>query len=113
MPDQATIARIEVQIEVHYDHPIRGEHSPHSSDSKAKKASYTARMARWDAELDALTAALRAARATPEASIDRVFPNDIANADAAARFEFAKQRQLEGVLRSCGVSLRTKMEAQR
>ena len=105
MLNQATIARIEAQIEAHYDHPIRGECSPHSSDSKAKKASYAARMARWNAELDTLTAALRAAKVTPEAAAGRVFPNDITNAEAADRFEFAKQRQLEGVLRSCrGIS---------
>lgn len=102
MFDQTAIARIEAQIEAHYDHPIRGECSPHSSDSKAKKASYAARMARWNAELDTLTAALRAAKVSPEATQDRVFPADLANAEAAARFEFAKQRQLEGVLRSCG-----------
>lgn len=102
MTNQVAILRIEAQIEAHYDHPIRSEISPHSSDSKAKKTSYAARLAHWNSELDAMTAELRALKTTPVATQERVFPADIANAEAAARFEFAKQRQLEGVLRSCG-----------
>lgn len=100
------ISGIEARIEAHYDQPIRQELSPHSSDSKAKKASYATRMARWNAELDALTAELRAAKTPPEAAQERVFPNDIENAEALARFAFAKQRQLDGVLRSLGSAYR-------
>lgn len=102
----ATVASLETKIEAHYDHPIRGEMRPGKTDSKAKRASYDARMARWNAELDALTDALRAARTqiAGPTETERLFPNDIANAEAAARFETLKHLQLEGVLKSCSRS---------
>lgn len=101
MTDLSLIASLEAQIEAHFDAPIRGELAPHKSAGKAAVSSYAARMVRWNAALDVLTDALRVAK-TPTVAPAREFANDIANRECAAMWKAAQQRQLDGLLSSCG-----------